>query len=117
MVVNVSEAFSPWFNSQLDTPSYVALYDDPLTPEVEGTALEEYGQVIDIFVRTAPGDPDRPGHPLLSFATEWRPLADVAGISDRRYLQFRVFMSMDLSYPFESPRPFVDCVAIAIELQ
>ena len=41
MVVNQSIAHSRWFNSQLDTPTFVAAFDDPTTVTVlEGTSYK-----------------------------------------------------------------------------
>ena len=116
MVVNKSSAFSRWYNTELDTPNYVPVYDDPLTPEVEGTKFEDAGQMLDILVRTAPGSLDTPGRPDLVLATPWTPLADVSNISDRRFLQFRVEFEIALSYSFDEPRPFVDFISITVEL-
>jgi hypothetical protein len=116
MTVNKSQAFSRWFNTELDTPSYVALFDDPLTPEIEGTKFEDAGQMLEILVRTAPGSLDTPGRPDLVLATPWVPLEDVSTISDRRFLQFRVDFEIGLSYQFDEPRPFVDFISIAVEL-
>lgn len=115
MVVNISQGFSRWFNSQLDTPTYVAVYDDPNTPEVEGTKFSAFGQMVDILARTAPGDVDSPGRPNLFLATPWTALDDLGTISDRRFLQFRVDFQIGLAYTFDQPRPFVDCVSIAVQ--
>lgn len=116
MTVNVSQSFSRWFNTELDTPTYVPLYDNPLTPEIEGTSFEDAGQLLEILVRTAPGSLITPGRPDLVLATPWTPLEDVGTISDRRFLQFRVDFEILLSYSFEEPRPFVDFISIAVEL-
>jgi hypothetical protein len=116
MTVNQSQGFSRWFNTQLDTPRYVAVFDDPLTPEIEGTSFETAGQSVDILVRTAPGSLVSPGRPDTDLATPWTPLADVAQIGARRFIQFRVDFNIGLSYVFTEPRPFVDFIAILVEL-
>jgi len=141
MVLNTSTAYSRWFNSELDTPTYILLDDDPLTAPVEGTLVHEApGQTVDVFARTAPGDPGRAGQPQSLLATAWTPIADVETISDRRFLQFRVDFLIPLSYlPYtvtgttvvnpgtpeeftvveteQTDRSFVDCIAISVELQ
>ncbi len=116
MTVNASTGYSRWFNAELDTPTYVPLFDDPLTPELEGTKFDAAGQMLDILVRTAPGSLDTPGRPDLVLATPWTPLIDVGNISDRRFLQFRVDFEIGLSYSFSEPRPYVDFISIAVEL-
>jgi hypothetical protein len=127
MVVNSSVAYSRWFNSQLDTPTYVAVFDDPTTVTVlEGTSFFDFDDVIgpavgdsrvEIDVRTAPNDIDNNGHPALFQATNWFPLSQTTQINDRRYLQFRVTFTLPLSYSFSSPRPYVEYLQIDIELQ
>ncbi len=142
MELNASIAYSRWFNSELDTPTYILLNDDPLTAPIEGTSVfTAPGQTVDIFARTAPGDPARVGKPQSLLATPWTPIADVTSISDRRFLQFRVDFLIPLSYlPYtvtgttvvnpgeqpdeftvveteHTPRSFVDCLAISVELQ
>ncbi len=123
MVMNLSTAYSRWFNSQLDTPSFVPEFDDPSTPAIEGTSLfvpsiPATGVFsADVLVRTAPADVNDPANPDATLITEWTPLADVGTISDRRFLQFRVDFVIPLAYTFDQPRPYVDVVSIAIELQ
>jgi hypothetical protein len=121
MVVNQSIVYSGWFNTQLDTPTFQALYDDPLTPAIEGTKLEEYavqsGGEILIQVRAAPNDVANTGHPNLFQATNWVPLDMASTISDRRFLQFRITYTLPFNYLFSQPLPYVDYLQINIELR
>jgi hypothetical protein len=121
MIVNTSVAYSRWFNTQLDTPTFVPVWDDPNTPEIEGTAsydfFNESGGVIGIECRTAPNDPNNTGHPNLFSATSWVGLDQVGTISDRRFLQFRITMSLPLNYSFDNPLPYVDFLQVNIELK
>ncbi len=123
MVVEKSVAYSRWFDSQLDTPTYKPLLEqDTGTPEIDGTQFFDYAQEsggsIVIEVRSAPGDPARPGHPNLNQITPWTEYSVMEGppVADKRYIQFRVNFTLPLSYPFSSPRPYVRCMLIDIEL-
>ena len=134
MVVNTSVVYSKWFNALLETPTYVAVYDDPATVGTdgilgtaddlyEGTYFNDYaaqsgGQIL-IEARTAPNDTDplNSGHPNLFQATGWFPLDQLAQISDRRFLQFRITFTLPLNYTFDLPRPYVEYLQINIELQ
>jgi hypothetical protein len=120
MVVNESVAYSKWFNSQLDTPTYIDVYDDPLTPAIEGTRIfefvEESDGVIKIEARSAVNDPANPGHPSTQ-PTSWVPLDEVSTISDRRFIQFRITLTLPLNHAFVNPLPYVDFLRINIETQ
>ncbi len=117
MVVNTSIAYSRWFNSQLDTPSFVAVFDDLLTPEVDGTSIfQPAGHVVDVQVRSAPQNINAVGRPDLGLVTGWVPLASANTISDRRFLQFRIDFVMPLSFTFDQARPTVEFIEISIEL-
>jgi hypothetical protein len=123
-VVNVSRGFSRWFNAQLDTPSFAPHDDDPATPQVDGTAFTEpAGSDVQIWVRSAPNDTTNSGHPNLSQATSsvatapWTDYYDVATISRNRFIQFRVDLTVPLSYDFNVANlPKVDFVRIDINL-
>lgn len=127
MVVNVSEAYSVWFNTQLDTPTYFAPLDLPGTPDVlEGTSFFDFDDVIgpavgdskvDIQCRSAPNDITNNGFPNLFQATDWFPLDQLASISGRRFIQFRVTFTLPLSYKFTDPRPYVEYLQIDVQLQ
>jgi hypothetical protein len=124
MVVDLSQGFSRWFNTQLDTPSFAPHDDDLGTPVVEGTSyFEPAGSVVQIWVRSAPNDTANTGHPNLNLATStgnkaaWTPYVDVGTISRRRFLQFRVDFTQPLSYDFDpATLPYVDYIRIDINL-
>ncbi|MCG3136172.1 MAG: hypothetical protein HMLKMBBP_04012 [Planctomycetes bacterium] len=126
MVTNVSTAFSRWFDSQLDTPTYFPLLDNLLTPELDGTEVSvngvvtgdfgENGTVVLIECRAADGSTANPGIPNTAQTTSWVPIQDVGTISDRRFLQFRVTFTLPLSYSFDDPRPYVRCLTVDVEL-
>jgi hypothetical protein len=123
-VVNVSRGFSRWFNAQLDTPSFAPHDDDPLTPIVDGTKFTEPGQSdVQIWVRSAPNDTSNSGHPNLNQASSsgnfapWTDYYDVSTISRRRFVQFRVDLTVPLSYNWNTALlPFVDYIRIDINL-
>ena len=123
-VVNVSRGYSRWFNAQLDTPSFAPHDDDPATPLVEGTKFSEpAGSDVQIWVRSAPNDTTNTGHPNLNLASStgntapWTDYYDVATISRRRFIQFRVDLTVPLSYDWDlTELPSVDFIRIDINL-
>jgi len=130
MVVDTSVAYSRWFDSKLDTPTYRPAYDDPLTvgndgifgtfdDPIEGTLLQDFaaqsGGSVVIETRGAPNDPANSGHPNLFQVTAWVPFDQVETISDRRFLQFRITFTLPLTYSFSNPLPYVDFLQINIE--
>lgn len=125
MVINQSVIYSRWFNSRLDTPSYTAQFDDPLTPEIEGIKLDAgtAGGTILIEARSAPNDVANTGNPLVSQATNWvpvdpDPLVDkLSTIGDRRFIQFRVTFTLPLNFDLNpDDLPEIDYLQINIEL-
>jgi len=127
-VVNFSQGFSVWFNTGLDTPTFAPHDDDPSTSAIDGTSvfaptIGTTPSLVQIWVRTAPNDTANTGHPNLFLATSsgnvapWTAYADVATISRRRFLQFRVDFTVPLSYTFNLAQlPYVDFVQIDINL-
>ncbi|MCE9635955.1 MAG: Ig-like domain-containing protein [Planctomycetes bacterium] len=130
MTVDASYAYSRWFDSKLDTPTYRAAYDDPTTvgadgifgtfdDPIEGTLVQDFaaqsgGNVL-IEARAAADDPANSGHPNLFQVSSWVPLDQVGNISDRRFLQFRITFTLPLTYSFANPLPYVDFLQINIE--
>lgn len=117
-VVNVSQGFGRWTNTQLDTPSFAPHYDDLGTVAVDGTSFNApAGSAVDIWVRSAPNDTANTGHPNLNFATAWTRYDDVGTISRRRFIQYRVDFTIPLSYDFNPANlPSVDFLRIDINL-
>jgi hypothetical protein len=128
-VVNISQGFSRWFNTQLDTPSFAphdntaaaidppngTLIVNPLAPDA----------TVDVWVRSAPNNVVSTGHPDLGQATSsgnnwifpWTRYVDCGTISRRRFLQFRVDFTLPLSYDFDATKlPYVDFLQIDVNL-
>ena len=79
--------------------------------------------MIGAWVRSAPNDTANTGHPNLNLATStgntapWTDYLDVATISRRRFVQFRVDLTVPLSYDWNlADLPSVDFVRIDINL-
>ncbi len=116
--VNRSVAYSRWFNSQLDTPTYFPHDDNTETAAVDGTKKFEpaTGGTVEIFCRSTHNDTSNTGHPDLNLVTPWTRYDDVQTISDRRFLQFRVDFFLPLSHTFDQGLPYLDFLQIDIEL-
>ena len=127
-VVNFSQGFSRWFNTQIDTPSFAPRYDDPATTsDIEGTQVfsgtTDFTSQVNIWARSAPNDTARTGHPNLDQATStgntapWTAYDDIAAISGRRFVQFRVDFIVPLSFNFSLANlPYVDYLRIDVNL-
>jgi hypothetical protein len=128
-VVNISQGFSRWFNTQLDTPSF-APHDNTAAPTdlPNGTLVVNPlapDATVDIWVRAAPNDTQNTGHPNLAQATSsgnnwvfpWTRYVDCGTISRRRFIQFRVDFTLPLSFNFDTTKlPYVDYLQIDINL-
>jgi hypothetical protein len=112
-----SSVTSDWIDLGHESLVLAAAFDDPGTPEIEGTRvlLPAAGGSAEIRVRGAFQDIGLPtAGPDLNTPTGWFLLDELDRIRDRRFVQFRIEFTLPEGHRHGDPRPAVDRIEIRL---